>query len=51
MEEMGYTKDEIKASKRFKERQDIIEALLKDGVYYSIEEAEKIIKRFMKGRV
>ena len=49
--EQGYTKDEIKASERFKNRRDAVEALLKEDVSYSIEEAEEILKRFMEGRV
>lgn len=49
--EERYTKSEIKQSEKFKTRRDAVEALLKEDVCYSIEEAEKIIKRFMKGCV
>lgn len=49
--ETMYTKDELKGSERFKNRRDAIDALFVDGREYSIEEAEKIIKAFMKGRV
>lgn len=46
-----YTKDELKEAERFKYRRDVIEALLKDNVYYSVEEAEEIIEDFMEGCV
>ena len=49
--EERYTKDEIKQAKRFKGREDAIEALLKEDVCYSIEEAEEILNRFMEGSV
>lgn len=51
MENGGYTKDELKESEKFKNRRDAIEALLKDGVCYSIEEVEEIIREFMEGCV
>ncbi|MCD8049264.1 MAG: hypothetical protein LUG52_06645 [Clostridia bacterium] len=54
MEEMQadvYTKEELAASERFKRYRDAVSALLEDGKSYSVEEAEKIIKKFMKGRV
>ena len=41
-----YTKEELKEAERFKNRRDVIEALLKDNVYYSIGEAEEIIEDF-----
>ncbi|MBQ6795523.1 MAG: hypothetical protein IJO83_05200 [Clostridia bacterium] len=46
-----YTKEELKEAERFKNRRDVIEALLKDNVYYSIGEAEEIIEDFMEGCV
>lgn len=49
--EERYTKSEIKQSERFKARRDAVEALLKEDVCYSIEEAEEIIEGFMKGCV
>lgn len=51
MEETRYDKNELKASDRFKKRRDAIEALLKDGELYTIEQAEEIVEGFMKGRV
>ncbi len=49
--ESVYTKDEIKNSERFKNRRDAVEALLEKDVFYSIEEAEEILERFMEGSV
>lgn len=49
--EARYTKDEIKAAERFKNRRDAIEALLEDDACYSLEEAEEILMRFMEGSV
>lgn len=46
-----YTKDDIKESERYRAKRDIIDALLKEDVLYSLEEAEDIINSFMEGRV
>lgn len=48
---MGYTKEEIKGAERFKDRRDLIEALLDEKKVYEIEEAEAIVEKFLKGRV
>lgn len=48
---MEYTKDELKASKKFEKWIDIIEAIFDENESYSIELAEAIIEGFMKGRV
>ena len=49
--ESRYTKQEIKQSEKFKEKRDVIEALLKNGVYYTIQEVWEIIETFMEGCV
>ena len=51
MEEMTYTKDELKNSDRFKRFTDAIDALLEEDKEYSISEAESIIVNYMKGCV
>lgn len=51
MEENRYSKDELKASKKFGGMVDLIEALLKDDREYTVGEAEEIIDKFLKGRV
>jgi hypothetical protein len=47
----GYTKSQIAASKRYKDDIDIVNALLKDGTLYTLEETDGIINNFKKGRV
>lgn len=47
MEENKFTKKQLKKSERFAEYIDIISAFLDDDKYYSIEEAEYIIKDFL----
>lgn len=51
MSDFGYTKEELKAALRFKDRRDIIDAILDEERTYSIEEAEEIIREFMEGCV
>lgn len=51
MEEERYSKEELAKSERFKKRQDMVRALLKDDEEYSLEEAENILMSFMEGRV
>lgn len=46
-----YTKAQIAASKRYKDNIDIINALLKEGTLYTLEETDGIIDSFKKGRV
>ncbi|MBP8311953.1 hypothetical protein J4G49_04465 [Clostridium neonatale] len=46
-----YTKQQILKSKRYSDKQDLINALLKDDTQYSISEVDKIINDFMKGAV
>lgn len=46
-----YTKEQILSSKRFADRKDIVGVVLKDSVKYSIDEVEKRIEDFMKGKV
>lgn len=50
-EEAKYNKEELKRSQHFKGKEDIIEALLEKDCEYTVKDAEKIILKFMKGRV
>jgi arginine repressor len=45
------TKKALLNSKRFRDEQDIVSALLKDDVEYTISEVEDMIKNYMKGKV
>lgn len=46
-----FTKEQLLASKRFSDRKDLINALLLENKKYSIEEADKKITEFLKGKV
>lgn len=49
--EPAFTKDALVNSKRFRNERDIVSALLKDGVEYTISEVEAMIAKYMKGKV
>ena len=46
-----FTKDALVNSKRFRDKRDLVSALLKDDVEYTIAEAEHAITNYMKGKV
>ncbi len=50
-EKAVYAKEQILASKRFRNRSDLLDALLEEGKSYTLEEAEKRIETYLKGRV
>ena len=39
------------ASGRYRDRQDLVSALLQDGRAYGIEEVDKLVEEFLKGKV
>ena len=49
--EPTFTKTALVDSKRFHDKRDIVSALLKDGVEYTISEVETMIAKYMKGKV
>ena len=49
--ELTFTKEALVNSKRFRNERDIVFALLKDGVEYTISEVETMIEKYMKGKV
>ena len=49
--EPAFTKISLVNSKRFHDQRDIVSALLKDGVEYTISEVETMIAKYMKGKV
>ena len=49
--EPKFTKEVLVNSKRFYNEQDIVSALLKDGVEYTVSEVEGMIEKYMKGKV
>ena len=46
-----FTKQQIVNSKRFKDNVDLLNALLKDDKLYTLEEVNKTIEDFRKGKV
>lgn len=46
-----FSKKEILKSQRYRERRDLLTALLKDGKQYSHDEVQTLIDNFMKGKV
>lgn len=49
--EASFTKAQILASKKYSNRQDILNALLVDDKNYSLIEVDALIEKFMKGKV
>ena len=49
--ELKFTKVSLMNSKRFRNERDIVSALLKDGVEYTISEVDGMITEYMKGKV
>lgn len=46
-----FTKNQLILSERYKDKADIINAILIDGQVYTLEETDKLIDGFMKGKV
>lgn len=43
-----YTKQDLLASKKYKNKRDLLNALLVDNKEYSLKEVDKIINNFLK---
>ncbi|EOY7157810.1 hypothetical protein ACQD5W_002367 [Clostridioides difficile] len=48
-ENYKFTKEQIVNSKKYVNRKDLLNAILKENELYSFSEVEKIINNFMKG--
>lgn len=46
-----FTKQQLLASARYRDRRDLVSALLEDGKAYTIAEVGQMVDRFMKGKV
>lgn len=46
-----FEKERLIRSERFAERADLLGALLADGKKYTVEETEKAIEKYLKGKV
>lgn len=51
VKEPKFTKETLVNSKRFRNERDLVSALLEDGVEYTTSEVEKMIMKYMKGKV
>ena len=49
--EPAFTKDVLVKCKQFRDKCDLVSALLKDGVEYTISEVDALIAKYMKGKV
>lgn len=49
--ESTFSKEQLLSSERFRERRDIVNALLSSEKQYTINAVEKIINDYMKGQV
>lgn len=49
--ENQFSKDQLLASERFRNRRDILEALLDAGELYTVKAVEEKIQSYMKGKV
>lgn len=46
-----YAKEQILASDRFCNRKDLAEAVLEKDRKYTLEEADKLVEKYLKGKV
>jgi hypothetical protein len=46
-----YSKQQILGSNKYKNRRDVLGAILTDGKEYTIEEVDSLLDKFMKGKV
>lgn len=51
MEEQTFSKKQILASKRYADLRDLVSAFLEDGKCYTLDEVDKMIEQYMKGKV
>lgn len=49
--ENKFSKEQLIASSRFRDRRDIMEALLETGKLYTVKAVEEKIESYMKGKV
>lgn len=51
LDEQKFTREQIVASARYRNRKDMVSALLDDGRMYTITEVDQMVDRIMKGKV
>ena len=50
-DESKFLKEQLLASEKFAGKRDILNAILADGEFYTINETETVIEKYMKGGV
>ena len=50
-QEVLFTKEQILASKKYKNRRDVLGAILTDSKTYTLEHVDSLLEKFMKGKV
>lgn len=51
MDEVMYTKEQLLKAKKFAKQKDLVSAVLKNDERYTIEQTEKLIRKYLKGKV
>lgn len=49
--ECSYSKEQLVKAERFKDRKDLLNAILSDDKQYTIEDVEQLMDDFLKGKV
>jgi hypothetical protein len=47
----GFTKEKILKSKRFEDRRDLLNAVLKENELYSMDDVQTMLDEYLKGKV
>lgn len=47
----SFTKQQMLASGRYRERKDLLQALLEDGKCYCFDEVDEMVEKYKKGQV
>ncbi|MCI9141608.1 MAG: hypothetical protein HFH87_03165 [Lachnospiraceae bacterium] len=49
--ESRFSKEQLLAAKRFRDKKDLVNALLEDGELYTMKSVEEKIEKYKKGKV
>lgn len=51
LENVTFSKEQILSSKRYRDKKDLVNVLLKNEKSYSLDQVDDLIDKFMKGKV